>query len=445
MTNLEIINALPQNTKEYLLSYIESLPRDLKTAITLNLFNGYLNPNNQVGGYNLHIYSTLRKFFNSAMYKTTITNDPSQSTYQAKYCEIISLIERPSNEHGYRKLLSNHMIAAMLKSIINSECYKIENLIDMELKIVDMYKKLTDESDIRALTHLLNVYVLPYQFSAYDLYTQVIMMGMFNDVDNNSRDTTYYYSHFAGIQDKIYRVAKFDLQSKNNPIVGCHTIASYIHFYFNKLGIESCIEKYELMTRFKYLIKYFNEIHADEYVEDIYSTISNFRITNTTQLDIIHNLIFYDPRTVDEYNTIDVESSDVIEQDGFVFLSSNLDVFINDIDSIAHNLQAFNINEILKYIPDTDIGMVNTTLSENDYGHISALTNKGIMIAYSSIDYKSYEIGKYDGIYYVLFKIRNLPSKIFGLSLSYSDDNKSRYLLDFKESSRYHYQYISPI
>ena len=424
MTNLEIINALPQNTKEYLLSYIESLPRDLKTAITLNLFNGYLNPNNQVGGYNLHIYSTLRKFFNSAMYKTAITNDPSQSTYQAKYCEIMSLIERPSNEHGYRKLLSNQMIAAMLKSIINSECYKIENLIDMELKIVDMYKKLTDESDIRALTHLLNVYILPYQFSAYDLYTQVMMMVMFNDVDNNSRDTTYYYSHFAGIQDKIYRVAKFDLQSKNNPIVGCHTIASYIHFY---------------------LIKYFNEIHADEYVEDIYNTISNFRITNTTQLDIIHNLIFYDTKTVDDYNTINVESSDVIEQDGFVFLSSNLDVFINDIDSIAHNLQAFNINEILKYIPDTDIGMVNTTLSENDYGHISALTNKGIMIAYSSIDYKSYEIGKYDGIYYVLFKIRNLPSKIFGLSLSYSDDNKSRYLLYFKESSRYHYQYISPI
>lgn len=425
--NIEILS---QEDRRNLIDYVEGLPTKLNSLIKLSLSKDYMNPTMYVGrDRKLSEYSTIQKYLGKE-YNINQVSNPLLSDYQSEFSSI-------NYDLDNMKLPAS--IKNSLSSIIMSESYDGSTMAKCEVALTDVIKSYKSIPYIKReqlceLIDFINFRLIPYKCKVYDLYTIIVLKNEGFDVVDSTN-----YNHLTNIISCINSLLECDDIS----CLELSNIANFIYMYFKEIGMETCIDKYDLMTRFEYAL---SENMSDSMIQDIKSKIYELSIRNEKIGNCISSIIDVN----DRFDSIDsdIEDSNATGSrsficNGYTFFGKNINELILNADDTVIQINRLNKNLICEYLDDTEPESIMFYLSENDLGHIQDTKNMQLITVYSESTKDMKYLVSYQDENYLLFKIKSHPSDVMGISLR--ETNENRKIMNFKESKNFFFKFVNNI
>lgn len=412
------INEMDVNKLHQLVDFIEGMPSEVNKYVKRNFGEPYLNPRLYNGSKrNLHEYSTLRKYLKND--DVVIVKKPYASYYQSAYCDA---------KYKIMNHTLNMPIRNRVASLLDCYSYDSETIIHMELEILKILNDATDNRDHLLTAQCINNIVIPYKLQVHDLYTSLSVSQEFGNIGWNNH---LYHLHLL-IMSLIHN--------------GCltysdmHNLSILLYLYFKELGIESCIEKYHLLTRFKYEM-IASGIEEDR-IEQVYEKITSMINERMSFGDALHGLINLSldketPANIENYNHVEKEVN------GCVFFFKDNSLICGNEENLSNQIHILTKDTISSYVEISDSFDI-FNISENDIGHIRNITGMDFGTVYDKYDDSMKYLVYYEGEFYLLFKIKMRQTIIYGISLT-KDSEGNRKILRIKETTDYYYKFTSDL
>lgn len=436
-----MIQSLPIESRKKLIDYIEGMPSYLNKYLKMILSEDYMDPSFfNTKTRELDKNSTVGKYLGKKVTIVPPTGPDSSKTYQREYCFCIQTINSRENDFSAK-------IKYKLENILNAECYDIETLIKVEVYIGEFLKELSEDRDImrdpfklNTIGEMITSHIMPYKYTAYDLYTYLTM-----NQDMHLREADY--SHMTALHGMIHRLMRV-----KSSLTAFSDIGALLYIYFKDLGMEDHIFKYNLFERFRLTMLYLG-IH-EEYINEARDRLiecANSKLNITSAASVLVNsskLNIVDNRERAEI-PIMTGSPNIDESNGFIFSFKNIkDLDPEVLDELGIWLRSLTKDEILQY---TDIKPENLTfdLNDNDIGHIRNENKINIGTVYNSSSKEIRYIIEKDNEFFLLFKDRMNSRIVHGISIkrypSKENCDMPRNAITIKENTNYNYKYIPEI
>lgn len=416
---INIIRNLEDYDKIKLLNNIESMPSKINKYVKIHI-NEYI-PDHK-GEVVLHDYSTLTKYFNRNIVKKT--NNINEVTYQSEYCKLQQTLDSLNLDKPTERVLRN---------FIDYESYDETTFSKLEIEIAnlvaDVKTKMPYENFIKTL-EFINFHLIPYKSLGYCFYSYLILQEYGDNISSIFNSIILNINTLLMTSPVTYSVA--------------HDLAIMIYCYFKQIGVDSCLEKYNLMDRFEYFLEYRN---ADtDYIEEMEKKVIEYSKSKIKLTDIACGIVNQDilntSSSKDENQTYaDVDSNMI--QDGTILLFKNISDIVDKKDFIVQQLHILNKSTISEYMDGITADDIMFYLTDNDIGHLIKKEGFTIGTAYDTNSYKMKYIGIYNDEFYLFFKSKSRSDVILGISLN--QNGNTRKILEFYISKDYYYKYISNI
>ena len=421
MIDIKLLESLDDSVKKEIVDYHVGMPDVVKFWVKNNLDKILANSIN--GTIKIGQYGTLFKYIPKS-YSVEITRDGMPDIQNQYDLTKKKIIESPELTYKNQVFLSK---------ILDAECSDSSQLLQLEVTIGDYlsHMDMRDIREIQYMCYILLFYIMPYKYKVIDLCIYIQNSDLLDYDECN---------HFQNINRLIRTVLK-----NTNTLPNEYDLAVILYYYFNDLGIENNVFKYNLTSRFDYFIR---PLSSDHFIEAYHSYLNNFILNKLVPTELVGNLIdaklkdnvFYNPAENFDNATMRTVNSIIFNFPCIMSISDEL------LAQIAVEINNLPLEEIAKYI-DTNIRYLDFGLNANDIGHLKHLDENDVFgTAYSKTTQELIYILIHEGIPYVLCKDFRDSKQIYGISLLPPVKNEEgtpcRNCLKVKESTKYTYQYI---
>lgn len=439
MINMETLRRFPVEDRKKLVDYMEGMPVTLNRFLKMNIMHKDMDPSFfHSGTRNVHDYGTLGRYLNKKIIHTI--NNPELCDYQKEYCQIMCILCDDNS-------MLDSSIRCKLEGILNSECYNLDTLIRVEVCIGEFLKDLMNDKEFMALpdqlyytAYLITTKIMPYKSATYDLYGYI----------DHNEDIQLAESDYRRMTNLTAMICS--LMKKNPNVTALHDLSSLIYSYFKELGMESHIDKYNLMARFSYAMKYAGI--SNEEIDDVIYEVNELVARKTNIISATDTIVNANKLSrvaklsKDSISPLDI-SPNMSDFNGYIFSFKDIRTYGADfLGDLSVKLSTLTKDEILQY---TDIpeDRITFELNENDIGHFRNEIHIPVGTIYNSFNSEIRYICEKDGEFYLLFKDVMNSRTVYGISVnklpSSENMDRPRQVITVKESSNFFYKYIPEI
>jgi hypothetical protein len=426
------IKDLSIDDKKKLIDLIEGMPYKINKFVKVSFNDDFLDPSIYKGSMrNMSPYSSLLKYMKKDSANAHVR--PIFSFYQTDFCDVFEKID---NLEDIPKLIINKLYLIMYE-----ECYDEETLAKTEVNLVEILNECGNDWRLKGkIAKLISTKIIPYKTQVCDFYTFLSVKNMLNITSGN-------YDHLQHLTHIINSL----IENNNYYYSEKYDLAVFIYVYFAEIGMVDVIEKYDLLSRFVSYMRY--EDKKEDYISDVVNKVTEYATEKRKISDVLSNLVnmnrYGKMLNLSKYKVLDTNDDPTyksIESNGICFLSKNIDIFRDNINTIALNLRKLKSDDVFYGNLDATFKKeyVNFNLSENDFGHLLSSDEIVFATAYDGYDGEMRYIGYYNDQFYLFFTLRNKSKLIYGLSII-PINNEDRALFCMKESKAFNYKYTTNI
>ena len=432
MFDTSIIEKMSKEDKLSLIEYLESLPDSIDSFVKINFLKDYLDPSLYNGKRKIYPSCTLRNYLKKKPLdpdEYELVDNPDESMYQPKFCKLDDMISS-SKFSDSEKLL--------LMTILKAKAASEQDLLNIEITIGEFLKN-NSYAAYDFIVFLTNT-LMPYKYEAYGFYMYLVNRYNLSLIEDYNED----FNYMKNLQDTIRILihnSLFEYGTYKN-------IAILLYVYFSALYIQDRVDKYNLLERFRY---YISDANSFDEIRNEYDSLVSSNCIISEALSYIVNpekigSIFDKLGDVYIKNLNDIitigNSGHIIKEGNIILHSEDSDVFRDNISEIAEEVSLINNDEIVKYVDKCDSSvMIKTYFFDNDLGHLSHFENLYIATVYNSLTNEMHYICRYEGKFYVLFKLLSDANTIYGLELTPSMDEKRILKLSMDKNIKYKFTY----